>query len=64
VVFEVRLVTAEEELTVSKLDHAVIFKIPVDTKLLENGQALQVSKCCTWNEMKEYCHLLRVYYRY
>jgi hypothetical protein len=47
VVFEVQLVTAEDELAVSKLDFSVIFKIPVDTKSLEDGQTLQVSKCGT-----------------
>jgi hypothetical protein len=55
VVFEVRLVTAEEELTLSKLDDSVSVKIPVDPTLLEDGQALQVSTCGTWSEMKEYC---------
>jgi hypothetical protein len=59
VVFEVRLVTAEEELDVSKLENSVIFKIPVDTKSLEDGQALQVSKCGTWSKMKEYCPFTR-----
>ena len=50
-VFEVRLVTAEDELALSKLDYSIIFKIPVDTKLLEDGQALQVSKCGTcWSQ--------------
>lgn len=52
--FEVRLVTAEGELALGKLDYPVIFKVPVDTTLLEDGQALQVNKCGTWNEMKEY----------
>jgi hypothetical protein len=44
VVFEVQLVTAEGKLDVSKLDYSVIFKIPVDTKSLADGQGLQVSK--------------------
>ena len=43
-VFEVRLVTAEGELGLGKLDYSVILKIPVDTKSLEEGEALQVSK--------------------
>jgi len=63
-VFEVRLVTAEDELAVGNLDYSVIFKIPVDTTSLEDGQALQVSKCGAWSEMKEYCPFIRVYYRY
>ena len=54
-VFEVRLVTSEDQLVLSKLDYSVIFKIPVDTTSLEDGQALQVSKCGMWSEMKEYC---------
>ena len=63
-VFEVRLVTAEDELAVSNLDYSVIFKIPVDTKSLEDGQALQVSKCGTRREMKEHCPFIRIFYRY
>jgi hypothetical protein len=54
-VFEVQLVTAENVPALSKLDYSVALKIPVDTKLLEDGQTLQVSKCGTWSEMKEYC---------
>jgi hypothetical protein len=53
-VFEVRLVTAEDKLAVSQLDHPVTFKIPVDRTSLEAGQVLQVSKYSTWTEMKEY----------
>jgi hypothetical protein len=48
VVFEVRLVTAGEELAVSNLDSSVSVKIPVDTTSLEDGQALQVSTYGTW----------------
>jgi hypothetical protein len=55
VVFEVRLVTAEDELALSKLDYPVTVNIPVDTISLEAGQVLQVSKCSTWTGMKEYC---------
>ena len=42
--FEVQLVTAEDKVALSNLDYSVIFKIPIDTTLLEDGQALQVSK--------------------
>lgn len=45
--FEVRLVSAENELVLSKLDDPVIVKIPVDTASLEAGQVLQVSRCVT-----------------
>jgi hypothetical protein len=62
-VFEVQLVTAEDKVALSNLDYSVIFKIPIDTTLLEDGQALQVSKCGIWSEMKEYCPFIRVYYR-
>jgi hypothetical protein len=50
VVFEVRLVTAEEELAPDKLDSSVSVKIPVDTTSLKDGQALQVSTCGTWSK--------------
>ena len=53
-VFEVRLVTAEDELPLKKLDSPVDVKIPVERASLEDGQKLQVSKCGTWSEMKEY----------